>query len=379
MSSSRHSGPVRLLLRVAVFACLFLVVAEVWLRTVMPACETPVNYQRDPATITRYDPQGPSPGLYTVGRRCRRAGEWRINNAGWNSAVDYLAGADREKPLIAIFGDSYIEGFLTDDNEHVDAYLPKMLPGTDAYAFGLSGWYLEQYVAVSRYAQERFQPDVLVIFLGSGDVSDSLLENGVIMPRWWQIAELDGSFKEVPPTEIYVGSRKNELAKRSALLNYLRYNAEVSLPGAPGGGVAQPATESGPPSGGGPPAAGDDAWRDLLPAADFMVDRLCRQHPGTPIIFAARGDRYLSLEDVATTPLLPDALAVQQAAAGRAQCSFIDLRYAFSLDWATHHVRFESDADGAHWNAYANRLVARTLADFISANIPLGDSGMDVP
>ena len=40
------------------------------------------------------------------------------------------------------------------------------------------------------------------------------------------------------------------------------------------------------------------AWRDLLPAADFMVGRLCAQHPGTPIIFVAGGhsDRYLPLQ-----------------------------------------------------------------------------------
>ena len=40
---------------------------------------------------------------------------------------------------------------------------------------------------MSRYAEERFQPDVLVIFVDDGDVSESLRENGVISPYWWQI------------------------------------------------------------------------------------------------------------------------------------------------------------------------------------------------
>ena len=53
------------------------------------------------------------------------------------------------------------------------------------------------------------------------------------------------------------------------------------------------------------------------------------------------------------------------AARGHPQCFFLDTRYAFSRDWATHHERFEA-ADGSHWNAYANRVVARTLADFIT-------------
>ena len=114
---------------------------------------------------------------------------------------------------------------------------------------------------------------------------------------------------------------------------------------------------------------------DLTAAADFMVGRLCSDHPGTPIIFVVHrqpsvenewdtSDRYLPTKDVASTPLFRDALAIQAVCRTRPQCAFIDLRWSFSRDWAAHHVRLES-ADKAHWNAYANRLVARTLADFI--------------
>ena len=65
--------------------------------------------------------------------------------------------------------------------------------------------------------------------------------------------------------------------------------------------------------------------------------------------------------------MLPDGHAVLEACDGRSQCSFIDLRSVFARDWAAHRVRFEA-ADGGHWNAYANRLIARTLADFIEKN-----------
>ena len=368
MSSSRPGSPFMLLLRVTVFVLVFGAVAEVWLRTVMPACETPVNYQQEPATISRFDPHGPTSGLYTIGRLCLRGGEWRVNNAGWISSFDYVSAAERRRPLIALFGDSYIEGFLTDTDQHIDAYLPKMLPGTDSYAFGLSGWYLEQYVAVSRYAQERYQPDVLVIFIDSADVSDSLRENGTLSPFWWQIAAQGTSFEELPPTAVYAGSRKALLAKKSALVDYLRYNAKLTLPGMHTTGVPQPVTgagAAGESDAAGAVAPADEAWRDLLPAADFMVGRLCAQHPATSILFVAYSDRYLPVQDISGAPLFPDGRAVQVASAGRAQCSFIDLRYAFSSDWAAHHVRFEA-VDGGHWNAYANHLVAQTLADFIT-------------
>jgi len=368
MSSSRLGRPSRFVVRAAIFFLVFGVVAEVWLRTVMPACETPVPYQQQPSTIYRFDPHGPTSGLYSVGRLCLRGGEWHVNNAGWNSGVDYASVAERKRPLIALFGDSYIEGFLTDTDQHIDAYLPRMLPSTDSYAFGLSGWYLEQYVAVSRYAQERYQPDVLVIFVDNADVSDSRRENGVPSPFRWQIGAEGQSFEELPPTAAYMGSRKALLAKKSALLNYLRFNAKLTLPGMRSAAIPQPATGAGAPDEGDPAGAvapADDTWRDLLPAADFMVGRLCAQHPGTPIVFVALSDRYLPVQDIALTPLFPDGRAVEAACKGRSQCSFIDLRYAFSRDWESHRVRFES-ADGRHWNAYGNRLVARTLADFIN-------------
>lgn len=378
MSSSRQRGPVRLLLTVAVFLLVFGVLAEVVLRTVVPASQTPLSYQQDPSAVFRFDPSGPTAGRISHGRLCRDPSTWRINAAGWNSEVAYLAAADRGRPLVALFGDSYIEGFLTDVDEHVDTYLPEMLPGTESYAFGLSAWYLEQYVAASRYARERFAPDVLVVFIGRDDVSDSVRENGTPSPYLWQIAEDGSSFVEVPPTEVYAASRKARLAKESALIGYLRYNAKLELPGMRGGSIAEPAAEAGPEVEAGPAASAspgsgeaqgaapeEDAWRDLLPPAEFMIDRLLADHPGTPVVFVAHSDRYLPLEDVAGAPLFADARAVQEAVRARPRCSFVDLRYAFSRDWALHRVRFEA-ADGSHWNAYANRLVARTIADEIT-------------
>ena len=203
MSSSRR-GPVIFLLRVVVFLLVFAALAEVWLRTVTPASEVPLSYQDARSMIFRFDPSGPREGLYTVGRLARRGGNWRVNNAGWISAVDYVPATKRDRPLVALFGDSYIEGFLTDVDQHVDTYLQEVLkPVSDVYAFGLSGWYLEQYVAASRYAASLYQPDLLVIFIDGGDVSDSVRENGVVSPDLWQITANGGRFAEVPPTEIY--------------------------------------------------------------------------------------------------------------------------------------------------------------------------------
>lgn len=370
MSSSKPRGPVWFLVRVAVFLLVFGMVAEVWFRTVMPASETPFSYQREPATMYRFDPRQSTTGLFTYGRLCRPGGEWRVNDAGWNSAVEYVSTDERQEPMIALLGDSFIEGHYTDVDEHVDSYLPGMLPGTVSYAFGISGWYLEQYVAASRYAEERFQPEVLVIFLGVADVSDSVRENGMPSPYWWQIGARGESFEELPPEDAYTLSPKLALAKKSALFRYLRYNAKLSLPGQGDAVVAQPETEAEAATqddAASTEAPAEDEWRSLLKAADFMVERLCTQHPGTPVVFAVKGDRYLRTEDIASIPLSAEGRAVRAACAGRPQCSLLDLRYAFSRDWATNGIEFEA-ADGAHWNAHANLVVARAIADHIRRN-----------
>ena len=354
------------LVRVAVFFLVFMALGEVWLRWVTPADQPPLPYQDTQSAVFRFDANGPASGLCTIGRLPRRAGRWRVNNAGWNSAIDYAAAAQRRRPAVALFGDSYIEGFLTSVDQHVDAYLPQLLPACDAYAFGLSGWYLEQYVAVSRYAASHFQPGLLVIFIDSGDVSDSVRENGVISDNLWQISGDQGRFEEVRPTQIYTASRNARLARRSAIVSYLRFNAGVALPGARSAAIAQPA----PPADGAGGAAGvvsTEAWRRLLPPAAFMVGQLRADHPTTPILFVSDSQRYLPLAAVGTTPNFADALALQAACKGRPQFYFLDLRSAFSRDWSVHHRRFEA-VDGAHWNAYANLLVARTLADFITNN-----------
>jgi hypothetical protein len=397
MSSSRSRGPFALLIRVAAFFVVFMAVGEVWFSTAMHACEWPVGMQRDPVAVARYDPSGPNPGLFTSGRLCRRGAEWRVNQEGWVSAIPYLPAQSRRRPLVALVGDSYIEGLLTDPSDHVDAYLPSMLPGTAAYSFGLSSWYLEQYVAVSRYVRDRFHPDALVVFIDEDDVADSLQANGTSSPSWWQVRTRGAAFEEVPPTGVKSRfsdqSASTRLLRLSALVRYVQFNALVTVP-TPRAVVDRLLGRSAPAdgtneSGAAHLASGRDHGAGVseaatLAAADFMVGRLCSDNPGTPIVFVAHrqpspendwdtSDRYLQPEDLADEPLFADGRMIQAACEGRPQCAFIDLRYAFSRDWKAHHIRFESD-DGAHWNAYANRLVARELADFYTKKGVLASS-----
>lgn len=58
---------------------------------------------------------------------------------------------------------------------------------------------------------------------------------------------------------------------------------------------------------------------------------------------------------------------MREACAGHAQCHFLDLRMAFSLDWARHHERFEA-LDGGHYNAHADAVAAQAIVAYIDAH-----------
>ncbi|MBN1631014.1 MAG: SGNH/GDSL hydrolase family protein [Thermoleophilia bacterium] len=372
MSSSRR-GPIAFLVRAAIFLVLFAGVAEVWLRTVVPAAEHPAYYQESEWNVLQYDTRSPSTGLNTVGRLALGRGQWRVNDDGWISPIEYLSPAERDGQLVALIGDSFIAGYQTDVDEHVDPFLSQTLgAGVDVYAFGQGGWYLEQYRAVSRYVTATYAPDLLIVFIGKKDVMNSIRDNGVVSPYMWQISVSGHGFNEVPPTRTYSFPRVAQWARLSAIVRYLRYNAKVALPGMQNVAIAG---EVDPEDAAGGGAAGDDAvpsteaadWRGLLPAAQYVVDGLCAENPGTPVLFAVRGspdEWYLSLDELADTPAVADALAVQAACAEHPDCHYLDLRVAFCQDWTVNHHRFVT-TDGVHWNAYANQLVAQTLAEFL--------------
>lgn len=358
MSSSRR-GPVVFLARVLLFLLLFVGVGEVWFRAVIPASQVPLYYEDSQWKIWRFDPKGPTDGRWTVGRLARGGGLWHINNEGWNSSVDYLPKTQRRLPLIAMFGDSFIQAFDSDPDQHVDVYLADQLtPKADVYSFALGGYCLEQYVALGRYVAQKFSPDLLVLVLGPHDVDDSMRRYGVLSPYLWQVESSDGGFVELPP-RMYAASRFALPARRSALLSYLHYNADLPLPGMRVAAIPSPLADEGAGS-----PSGGPTWQDLLPAAQYMIAQLCAENPGVPIVFAWQADRYLPEDQVSTTPLSPDGEAVRVASQRCPDCYFLDLREAFSRDWAVHHHRFEA-VDGIHWTAYTNQMVANALAAFI--------------
>ena len=374
--------PLRFLVRFTVFVLVFLAVSEVWLRYVTPASQQPIYRQSSKTLVYSVDPHAARSGLITEGRIPRRVATWHVNDAGWLSPYQY----SKRRPggaLVALLGDSYIEGLSVSQAHHIDVDLHERLGASvPVYAFGLSGWDLEQYVAMARYVRATYDPSLLVVLTGEGDVSASVGTKGG-SPHWYHIVRSGSGYREVAPSDIYVVGRKAILAHKSALFCYLRYNAKVEIPFVHGNDVRGAPTNAGADAGAAagtadsPSAQSERALVEAqLPVARYLVARLCAADPGVPIVFAARGARYLPVGAVSDTPLTPEMEALREACAGHPQCHFLDLRMAFSLDWAHHHEHFEA-LDGAHYNAHANAVAAQAVADYLAAHGSL--SGVKTP
>jgi hypothetical protein len=347
--------------RFAVFLVVLGVVAEVLFRTVIPAASLPGSFMDRRDQIFRFDTTWVTSGVNTRGRFGLHPTTWRVNNAGWNCLFDYSPARTEGRPRIALLGDSYIEGFPVDIDQHVEVYLNRLTGnGADVYAFGRSGWYLEQYVALARYVDQRFAPDTFVIFINYHDIWDSLRENGVKTPFAYQIVRDGTGFRESRPPAHYVFGRRSRLLRKSAIVRYIRGNLGI-LWGQKDAVVQD--VNLGPGD-----AAGDAAETDsplIQAATDYMIERLVKEHPGRRFVFAVDGDRH-SIEAGAPLAPRPEFEALKQAARGHPNVYVLDLQPIFQAAYQAQHRGFEA-IGGNHWNAYGNQVVARAVYGYLTA------------
>lgn len=352
----------RFMIRFGVFCFILAMVAEVFFRTIVPATSLPGSYMDPADDIFRFDSTWMTSGTNTHGRFGLRPAEWRVNNAGWNSLLDYAPPTEKVRPRIAVMGDSFIEGFPTDVDEHVDAFLQEFEGGSaDVYAFGRSGWYLAQYVALARYAGENFAPDVYAIFINDHDLQDSLRENGLKTPYAYQLTQDGAGFRELKPRSHFVFPSRSRILRNSAVVRYVRGNLGLTW------GRADAVVEDAnlrPPDA----AAPAEEVSDLLQrATDYMVARLVDEHPDSTFVFVVDTDRRGIYAGEPAQEERPEFEALKSAARDHPSVHVLDLDPVFRRTYARDRRRFDG-ADGTHWDRYGNRVVAEAVHRFIRAN-----------
>lgn len=342
------------LCRGAAFGVFFMIVVEVFFRTVIPSSQPPFQAYNSRFGILHHEGCPARSGQFTAGRLARTRSQWHINEAGWNSPREYLPRAERDRPCVAVIGNSYVEGFYADVDSGITGALERHLgPNGVAYNFGKSGVNAAQMLRVARYAKSEFAPETFVFVINHSSLRASIRDFGFLVSNE-QYAWKDGAFDLVPPTE-YRPNRVMRLRTYSAFVRYLYHNAAVLKTRA---AIKQEAIQRNDPLA---TARQTDEAPLLEATARDIALRARSELSGSRVIFLMDSDRKRMYE----TRSRPDPLresSIWAAACREAGIEFVDMTDAF---WSAYQAdgRPLDRPDNYHWNQHGMDVVARTLAD----------------
>lgn len=206
-------------------------VLEIIFRIIIPASEMPFYTYDEEHNIRKFGYDNGTAGVRTMGVFAQIRAKWRINNHGWNSAIDYNFDKDSTKFRIAIIGDSFIEGLHINPDENVGHILNNLL-GRDkfeVYTFAQSGWPLSAYLHTNRYIQSYYKPDLIVINIVHNDFDESTTFKGEKFHLLFELDEESYTLLEFPPQppKYYTLVNRFHIFKKSALIRYLYYNLKI--------------------------------------------------------------------------------------------------------------------------------------------------------
>jgi hypothetical protein len=212
----------RFLIETMIFAVALFLLLEGVFRAVIPACRMPFTGIESTFSLMSYASSAGMTGRYTFGRLAEIQSQWRINNQGWNSNIDYRPSAERTHPVIAVVGDSFIEALHVDADKNVAAVLQRLTGNRyDVYSFGMSAMPLSHLLQMTRYISTMFDPDIIVYIVGSRSVVFSDPKS-----LFFKLTYSNGIFTESPPAG-YHPSRLRRIAAYSAVVRYFTYNLGI--------------------------------------------------------------------------------------------------------------------------------------------------------
>jgi lysophospholipase L1-like esterase len=334
-------------------------VAELVLRVIVPAAQFPTVAFDARDRVLKYDVTAQRSGVNTLGPFAQPRATWRINDAGWNSDIEYPTSRAPGRRLVAIIGDSFIEGMQVEPTQNVGSVLRRTSRNAyDVYTFGISGAPLSQYLMMARYAVRTFHPDVLVINVVHNDFDESV-RSLQPKPMFLQVVPSGNGMHEVTP-HAYTPDPLRRLLRRSAVFRYLAFNLAVgSLPSRVraalrvGRGTQRFNSNT-------DPAALRRNAPIIRRAVATIVHTLRTENPATRIVImmdAPRRDIYAGT--LATSDLAWLTTLMRETATAE-RCDFLDLTPVFAEYWAREH-RSLNFAQDFHWNATGHRLVAEAL------------------
>lgn len=329
-------------------------ILEIIFTFIIPASQFPYYYYDPDYHILRFSTTEQREGQFTRGLLARQRTKWSINNVGWNSAVDFERS--KHKPRIAIIGDSYVEALQVDVGDSLVGQLRKLVsPHFDVYGFGISGAPLSQYLQMTRYVRDRFDPDIIVINVVHNDFDESLCS--VKRKVGMLCLEENGQDIREAPILAYQPDPVFRLARHSSTIRYLignmqvesrlkrltsnkqknaKYNANIDVDKA------------------------KSVNNSISKAIDYVVRAIVLENNGKTVVFlmdAPRRDIYKGRMSESDVRWLNELLREKAA---QFRIPFVDLSDEFTRVFEAEHVRFEWEND-FHWNEKAHQVAAYEL------------------
>src|SRR5690606_5856585 len=206
------------------------IILELFFKFIIPASERPDGFFYEDEKMYSFSGEKIT-GLNTFGRFAEIKAKWHINNIHWNYPIDYYPAKD--KPLIAVIGDSYIEAFQVDADKNYPYLLKeKVLPEYEVYAFGKSGAPLSQYLHISRYLNKHLKPDILIFNIVHNDFDESIDKRFPDRHHFLKLSynEQDDTFTEIIPTPNLTTAQYKtwkRILYKSSLFRYLYFNIDI--------------------------------------------------------------------------------------------------------------------------------------------------------
>ncbi|MBK7338788.1 MAG: SGNH/GDSL hydrolase family protein [Saprospirales bacterium] len=334
------------------------VILELFFRYVIPAAEIPQGVFDENELLYRFDTTGQREGVYTMGKGAEMRGDWRINNHGWNAPNDYFQKKD--KKLIAVIGDSFIEAMLIDIDKSYPFLLRDSLGSEyDVYAIAKSGAPLSEYLSYSRYANKYFNPDIFIFNVVHNDYDESILElNPSSGHRLTVNVGEEGVTENVPVAnpDFSQFDWKKRTLKKSAIFRYLYSNLNITK------AISMMMEKK-------KEGQGDEQFnanvevakllenKDAIDkAVGYILAKIKEENPGKKIIFimdAPREDIYKGRLAESNVMFLHDILKDHCQKNGFV---YHDLTQPMQEDYLKNKTRFNPELD-AHWDEYGHRFV----------------------
>lgn len=340
-----------------------LLLLEIVFRTAMPAASLPKSRWNEQYKIPAFEP-GAS-GKYSFGKFCHKGGKWQINNEGWNSPYNYTKNG---KPTIAIFGDSYIEAFQIDIDKSLGPVLQnKLAPQFNVFSFGTSGAPLSQYLQLARYANQKFEPQIMVLNLIHNDFDESIAADqySKLYLRYRKIN--DSVFTEDVIEKSPESGLRFRMLNATATGRYLLHNLKVQEMDFTSFFKSKPATDTASFN------ANIDVkkvlaqQKDIRKVTEHILLQFKNEFPSVRLILLMDGLRKEIYENTPTEESnIVWMNTMVRELANQYNIEFIDLTTPFEEDYKKKQTHFESPYDW-HWNEYGHQIAADALYQQITS------------